>query len=368
MIKFLPRLVAGASVSWETHDQPHADELVGWWLIVLLATEEWLRQHCPVGLIQIGIGGGEFDEHPVLGQDGRKHGCCAATLIADSLGADQNVFQPLFGYLLRHENGKEGRPGDLGTTIKKINALYPNEPQLALGWAMLFCDGWLHQRLVDLSAKQPPTSDQFFYRRVAEALRTMHASRPGLVDRWLAVADNAWQNADAKLTAAISILDAQDRLTVDDTDQISHQVVAVVSDAAELHTAFFRPACTDAVLVRFESDGHFQIYHRRPLRNLGRAIAEQLRVEILRSQQCSNDAILARTDLGNDGFIDRVPQIYYFRNGDLVLCGTLTNRDVPVPELHQDPTENRRLIVEAVCEAIRLYRIPQSRRSSPNVP
>jgi len=105
-----------------THVKPHLDELVAIWLLKRFGENTFPGVHSATieydvsdqkrnafseltnGVLMIGCGGGEFDEHP-YGTDGmRKKHECAATLVAKALGLRQDPrLQGLFNYVYNND-------------------------------------------------------------------------------------------------------------------------------------------------------------------------------------------------------------------------------------------------------------------------
>ncbi|HNY97960.1 MAG TPA: hypothetical protein PKM84_02500, partial [Candidatus Pacearchaeota archaeon] len=105
-----------------THVKPHLDELVAIWLLKRFGENTFPGVHSATieydvsdqkrnafseltnGVLMIGCGGGEFDEHP-YGTDGtRKEHECATTLVAKALGLRQDSrLQGLFNYVCNND-------------------------------------------------------------------------------------------------------------------------------------------------------------------------------------------------------------------------------------------------------------------------
>ncbi|MBP9869864.1 hypothetical protein KBC59_04905 [Patescibacteria group bacterium] len=108
------------------------------------------------GYVLIGVGGSRFDEHATLNEE-RRHGECAASLIARELGIDED---PCFAKLLEYATVNDTRGGagrfsekqpaesapaskpqrydagafHLAAQISAMNRRYPNDPQVVIDW------------------------------------------------------------------------------------------------------------------------------------------------------------------------------------------------------------------------------------------
>lgn len=133
----LTRKIAGRTVRVETHRQPHLDEIGGLWLIEMFADDAWVQVHCPDGQLQLGVGGGEFDDH------GRPERVSCMTLVARSLGVvDHSALAQILRYV--HQADVEGKdfPGGVFNGVKLINQKHPNDPRYAVRWAY----AWLNAK------------------------------------------------------------------------------------------------------------------------------------------------------------------------------------------------------------------------------
>lgn len=127
------------------HLQPHLDEIVALWIIVVFGDKlfpnvsdcnieivdpakvdktfgELLRE----GILVIGFGGGPFDEHPQAGI-GRLEGECAATLVAEYLGIRNDPrLKNLLGYVLEKDSHATAGQFSLASMVKTLMR-YPPE-------------------------------------------------------------------------------------------------------------------------------------------------------------------------------------------------------------------------------------------------
>ncbi len=138
-----------------THHRTDSDELAGIWIAArfgmdLLSqkfsveftdagtrtpdgkpVETWMEK----GFLPIGIWGSPFDEHR-NGSRPRRHGECAATLMAKYLGVSEDLkLKPILKYILDCDYGKRDYQDDgLSVLVKKIHWLFPTQPLVVMDW------------------------------------------------------------------------------------------------------------------------------------------------------------------------------------------------------------------------------------------
>ncbi len=132
----LARTVCGQEIRFRTHQRPDLDEIYSVHLIQEHATPEWLNQHARWGTILIGIGGGEFDEHPQNGSE--RKALCSATLVAQSLGVADD---PGVARVLRLVEESDTKPvpteRDFSRIVKLFHRAHPDQPEVAVRWATM---------------------------------------------------------------------------------------------------------------------------------------------------------------------------------------------------------------------------------------
>lgn len=145
-----------------THLRPHLDEIAAIWLLKRFgrekfpgvenasiayhdsgaatpdgrSVEEWEKE----GWLFVGCGGSRFDEHPSQ-DNGRKEGECAATLVAKELGvADDPALQKILQFVLNTDTKATNHPFDLGVVVQDLHATYPEDPHVVMDWVWLALD------------------------------------------------------------------------------------------------------------------------------------------------------------------------------------------------------------------------------------
>ncbi len=106
--------VAGREIVIQPHGRPvHLDEFGAARLMEKFGDLKFLRRYAKEGVIMVGFGGGEFDEHPTPTRP-RKKGECATTLVAKALGIEKEPgLQRLLAFIRSRDLGGGGHSFDL---------------------------------------------------------------------------------------------------------------------------------------------------------------------------------------------------------------------------------------------------------------
>jgi len=89
------------------------------------------------GFLLLGIGGGMFDEHPTVGNNG-KQGECTSTLVAKYLGiADEPSLQKVMEYVMRSDLKAKSDPFGIASVVKAMNEDCPTEEVVEWGMKAL---------------------------------------------------------------------------------------------------------------------------------------------------------------------------------------------------------------------------------------
>lgn len=280
-----------------THKKPHLDEICVWFMLRMKLGEASkipgavnLRFWDPEGvdkgktlaqvandpgILLCGIGGGALDEHPTNGQP-EKDGECAATLAAAELGIIEiPELRKLLEYVAANDTRAVGSQFDLASGVRAIYASDP-DPMVAVNWALKAIEAFYQEQL--------------------------------------------------QFTTALNEL----RVGASSTEIYCHgqrlKIVSVVSDnSAILRASRFLEI---AVLVQQNTSGNVQIYTNKkcnvpPLDDLARILRlteQELRKEVITSDW----NVLAQA-----GTVPGAPEWYYFRQGNMLLNGSLTAANTP---------------------------------------
>lgn len=274
--------IAGIEIDVETHRNPDGDEIVALWLAEKFGTADWVAAHCPNRCLQLGVGGGEFDEHPV---DGRieKHGETCVTLMAKSLGVydDQAVRHVIDPIVLADDKGK---PYELYRSIKRLHVWkYPDRPQEVAYWAFDQLDAQYAER-----------------QEVIATVAEVKAS-----GRLITLADERTGTAQNLLILVIE----SDRLTI-------VEAASILYDKKGL----------GAIIAR-RSDGYTQVWSKR---RAGLKLAEAVRLlRIAEARAAGQKEELNEGYLRKPGFAAGDKVWYYAIRGQMILNGSLTTDNVP---------------------------------------
>lgn len=281
------------------------------------ATNEWVRK---AKVLPIGVGGGEFDEHPMQGC-ARVFGECAATLVAKKLGViDDPKLEKLLSFANRVNNTATADPNDISSLIKLYHANGQMKVQEIFDWA--------HEGIAAKYYEEEP-SDDFTVEYIAELIRQQNPQDPATGDRWFRVALDA-KVLDAHLFETVTAAEYKKGFLVPfrglgrGGKVRDMQIYAVVSDDPRIHR-YARSQFGDrpAVTVQMRSTGNVVIlsnkYDQIDLRDVSSAI--QVEEAILRGERIPNWEEL-RQELQHGVW-------YYFVPGQAVFNGSLTSPDTP---------------------------------------
>ncbi len=267
-----------------THERPHFDEIVAWFLWSLRFPDTQLlflkngnmRMKFGDDTIAIGIGGGEFDEHST-GKGDRKKDQCAATLMAYHLGIEEDpCFKKLLEYTLR--NDLKGVNGGILDVAARIKTMYDHMDQMeVVKWALVAINDFYIQQ-------------------------------------------KKFHNNDFDEKAKITVVKHKGK---------DLKIAAIVSD----NTIMSKVARARGVdlLIQQESSGNVQIFSKQGnLLDMG-GLARILRVEEnrLTGNRVKNDWKLFETEEK----INSIPQWYFHKEMGAILNGSKTATGVPPTKL-----------------------------------
>lgn len=266
-------------VAFRTHDNPHLDEIGALWLIEKFCTKEFLEKYAKNKMILVGIGGGDFDEHPMAGQE-RKNGDCAMSLVAKALGVEKDpALEKILKFITNNDLKGSSHPFDLASLL---SARY-----------QCSCNG----------------APEKVIRATINDLETFYE----LQRRFFACA-----KADFEKKATIDVVKNGDR---------ELKIVSIDSDDPQI-SKFARSShgCDAAVVIQKKTSGHIQIFTNKRHGVMLFDMAQMIRV----AEQKAKGAILVRDwkTLSSEGAIEGVPEWYFHREGQMLLNGSLTNTDV----------------------------------------
>ncbi|MBI4120249.1 MAG: hypothetical protein HY454_02170 [Parcubacteria group bacterium] len=243
--------IAGQEILVRSHNEPHADEIEALRLAMCFGTEEFLKQYCPSKVLELGIGGGAFDEHPANGSRRKEKECCA-TLMAQALGVDKlPAVAHVLKYVARDDLHSASYPNELAAVAKLIYRPPDTHPEDAVTWMMIG---------LETKCNEPQQSKDFTIQTIARALETHFPEHPEVAAQWLALGLRAIQNAQEVFGAAVSLIDERETL-LEELPVPSGPALKIVSVRSGnwqfARAARFKGA--DIVIQR-QPSGHTQIF------------------------------------------------------------------------------------------------------------
>lgn len=302
-----------------THERPHLDEIVGIWLLRKFGEEKFpgisaaevtfwsigggipdpdLRsaEDCERdGVLLIGVGGGRFDEHPIINGE-RKQDECVATLVAKAIGIDDDPsFEKILKFVANNDLRGVEQPFDLARLVKLLHQLYPDNPEKVMEWTM-----------TGLEAKYREQS-QFWNSTKQEFERTAEVEEiPG---------------PRGKVLKMVSF--------ASDDEQMSKFALSVSGGRA-------------AIIIQKRSSGNVQIFTNKQFGLTLYDIAQMIR---LVEQQAKGRVLTTEWKmLSSEGTVEGAEEWYFFHAGQMLLNGSLTAKNVP-------PTK---LSIEQIKEIVRI--------------
>jgi len=276
--------VVGEKVKFKTHEALHFDEIVAKWLIERFGDKEFLDRYAPNRILEVGVGGGSFDEHPVINGK-RKEGECSATLIAKALRIEEDPsLQKLLRFTLSTDLKGGSQPFDLSYLVKVLHQQFPKDPEKVIEWVTIGIEAKYHEQL------------QFFKDTKEEFDRAAEIEEV--------------QGPGGRMLKMVSI--------VSDNGQISKFARSVYGGRA-------------AIVIQKRSSGNIQIFTNK---KFGLGLFDVARMIRIEEQQAKRKLIT--TDwkvLESEGKVEGVEEWFYHLEGQMLLNGSLTAPDVPPTKL-----------------------------------
>jgi len=281
MARFVMR-VADKTVFFNTHEASHLDEIAAMWLIEKFADKEFLDKYAPTRTLEVGIGGGPFDEHPVNGE--LKEDECAATLVAKALGVDEEpALEKILKFVVTHDLKGGAQPFDLCSLVKLLHQQFPNNPEKVIEWTITGLEAKYQEQLSFFSV----TKAEFERATEVEAIRV--------------------------------------------SGRVLKMATIVSDDPQMSKFARSRYGGEVAVLIQKRSTGNVQIFSNRRFGLSLRNVAAKIRWEEQRAK--GNIVITDWRMLQIEGKVEGAEEWYYHVQGEMLLNGSLTVKDVPPTRL-----------------------------------
>ena len=275
----LKGFLEGKGVAFKTHDNPHLDEVGALFLIEKFGSEEFLDKYAKDGMILMGVGGGDFDEHPRDGKE-RKNGDCAMSLVAKALKIEEDpALEKILKFITNNDLKGSSHPFDLASLL---SARY-----------QCSCNG----------------APEKVIRETISDLETFYE----LQRRFFSCT-----KADFEKKATIDVVRNGDK---------ELKIVSIASDDPQTNK-FARSSygCDAAVVIQKKTSGHIQIFTNRRYGVVLFDVAQMIRI----AEQKAKGNLLVKDwkVLNSEGTLEGVPEWYFQHEGQMLLNGSLTNTDV----------------------------------------
>lgn len=275
--------VAGEQIFVDTHEVPHFDEILSIWLIEKFGTLEFLNRYAPNRILELGIGGGFFDEHPRPGNQ-KKDGECSATLVAKALGVkDEPPLEQLLRYALVRDTKGGTHPLELEALVKLRHRQHPNDLEKVVEWTK--------------EVIQDVYADQFQF----------------------------WFTVRAEFEQAAQIEEVW-------IGKRKLRLVTVVSDSPQMQKFARSPhgGCA-AIVIQQQTSGNVQIFTDKRCRIDLRDVVRMIRLE---EQKAADEIVTTEwKELEAEGKVKGAEEWYYHLEGRMLLNGSLTAPNVPPTHL-----------------------------------
>lgn len=315
LIRF-PIMCQGLQIIVVTHEALHGDEIFAATLVERYGSLEFLEQYAKDDTILLGVGAGEFDEHPSI-TDGtpRKEDDCCASLVAKALGVElePNVRQAI-KYVFKADQGHDVDFG-ICTVVKVMHQQNLDDPQVARRWARL---GFM-AKLDDCGANkdfslQGITASMSVTSGFAQAMKWFRQGFDLMVREHMAFHTTTKAEFEAK--AHVSQIPGPNGRTL--------TLVVIETDDTRMGKYARHSAKADFVVTR-RSTGHTQIVGNQRTGIHVRDVAMMIRVEELRAR--GSDIVPSWGQLVAEDAYEGDPW-HMLPNGSILLNGSATNTRV----------------------------------------
>jgi hypothetical protein len=281
--------VVGKKVVIRTHERPHFDEIVAKWLIEKYADKEFLQKYASGGIIEVGIGGGPFDEHRKDKEEKQEE--CAATLVAKALGLDDDpVFKKLLRFTVTTDQKGGSQPFDIASLTKILHQQFPNNPEKVIKW-------------VEMGIEAKYYEQSQFFKEAREEFR-----KAGKIE-WI-------KGPGGQKLKMVSIISGN--------SQVAKYARSVNGGQA-------------AIVIQKHPKGNVQIFTNKRFRL---KLFDVVRVIRLEEQKAKGKVIVRDWQkLESEGEIEGIEEWFYYKIGEMLLNGSLTAPDVPPSRLSLERIE-----------------------------
>lgn len=321
-----------------THVRPHLDEIFAWRLLQLYGQESlpgiengtlafWQGNRSDVphfeelfadNWIALGIGGGPFDEHGVVGTAQKQKTCCA-TLVAQWLGVDQiPEVRRVLRWVEQNDLHGSGDPLDFPRSINRLWAIYEGNPEDIIAWATTAIDALLEFA--------PDRGNPLTLQGVLGALYRAYPDNPEFVREWASTATDSLV-AETERFHTVTASEFANCATIHPVSGTNLVVVAIESDdelAARYATHLYGERL-GATVVR-KTTGNTQV-----LGNKKGGISLERTAALVRLAELDAKGWSGHENYDNiysEGQMAGADEWYYDGRSQMLLNGSLTAPDV----------------------------------------
>ncbi|MBP8994461.1 MAG: hypothetical protein KBG30_11725 [Bacteroidales bacterium] len=276
--------IENEKIKIETHERPHLDELVAIWLIDKFGSKEFVKKYAEdkQNTIEIGIGGGLFDEHSSV-NTARKEGESAATLVAKALKIENDpALQALLKFVTERDLKGGRQPFDLDWAVQLLNSEV-QDFQVVYDWLTFLLEPYYQQQVKFFA----DTREEF-----------------------------------EKVAQTENVLGPNGK---------NYKMVTVISDNEQMNKVARQEGAAIIIQKNTSGNGNVQIFTNQKYRLTLFDI-----VQIIRLEEQQKKGKLITTDwrlLSQEGTIPGVEEWYFQIQGQMMLNGSLSHPEVPATKL-----------------------------------
>jgi hypothetical protein len=319
----------------QVHNFPHLNEVATIWGIVNYGTAEWVKRCCDHNILRLGFGGAWADDHRFDHFETEKKKTNCFSVVMDSMALPEvKHFEHLRRYLSLEDKNRSKTNSSLAHVLWIMHIVWPEQEAENINWALSGLDWKVLDR-----------NDNFSVGHIASLI---HDRKQGGL--WLNRAERALERYQCLFMEGVAELkkircDPQLRKThfMRDTIVIGEKewpIIGIQSDNPQM-SAVLRSSdfgYRAGIVVKRDSFGHYYVSVNERVENppeLDQAIAV-IRVLEQRMAKIKEKKPIQVRDwlkLRHSGIIEGVPEWYYFKEGNMLLNGSIIQREVPPSRL-----------------------------------
>jgi len=314
--------VDGKRLVVKTHHLPHAEEIANMWLIMWYADKQWIEKYCPNLVVELGIGGGRFDDHSERYDAKIRDKVSSFSLVADSLGIlrDERITH-LIKYFDFEDNNRTNDLRGMSNVFWIMQKTFPTREEKNIDWLILA-----------LEIKELDISDDFNVDHIYEVGKRLNYD-PEQLDEWyqmIGQVEIAYQNLFESAALAYKELESKDmvKTTYLKFGKKLWPIIVLCSENCRM-AAFLRSKVgpNAALVAIFNKNGNFHIEKQHYLSFKLGELAAVLRYTV----QSKKGRIFVDdwNELRKDGKIDGASELHFYEKAEMIFNGSLTHPNVP---------------------------------------